>query len=59
MLREELRLHLSDLILESRKAKDWEQHVRAEAQASILEEMLDLSSVMLNEELRAIKEKEV
>lgn len=56
MVQEELQSQIDDLVLQSRKAKDWRGHTIAESQASILEEMLELPQVMLREEERVRKE---
>jgi hypothetical protein len=55
---EELRLHLEQLVEGSRKAKNWDEHNVREAQATLLEEMIELVPTMLREEEEFRKQRE-
>ena len=56
---EELREHLEQLVEGSRKAKNWDEHNVREAQATLLEEMIELVPTMLREEERVREEKKL
>ena len=56
---EELKLHLEQLIEGSRKAKSWDEHNVREAQATLLEEIIELIPTMLREEERYREEKKL
>ena len=56
---EELKLHLEQLVEGSRKAKSWDEHNVREAQATLLEEIIELIPTMLREEERYREEKKL
>ena len=56
---EELKLHLQQLVEGSRKAKSWDEHNVKEAQATIVEEMIELVPTMLREEERVREAKKL
>ncbi len=58
MIKEELLLHLRDSINRVRSSKNWEEHIKNEAQASLIEEVLVLPQVMLGEEIKTRKREE-
>ena len=55
---EELKLHLEQLVEGSRKAKNWDEHNVREAQATLVEEMIELVPTMLRGEEEFRKQKE-
>ncbi len=57
VVQEELQEHLGRCIQGVRGATTWEEHLIWEARASLLEEMIPLAQTLLEEEVRAEREK--